>query len=151
MNFQDTSQKRPESLSHRNACRRSNTPFCIANWKESSGVDTFFSEKESIGKEEPAHQRRMLGCWEENIDGEDTVKIELQESGKEEVSLPEQLSVKPLVVLHEEPFVDMGESLPDCINKEFSIKVESFSHSTPCLSIQDISRFWYWETVFWRR
>lgn len=116
-----------ESPSHRNTCHRSSAPFCIVNWKESSGRDTtFFPEEESMVKEEPAHQRRMLGWWEENIDGKDTIKKELQESRKEDVSPPEQLSDKPLVVPHEEPFVEMGESLLDCIIKEPPIKVVSY-------------------------
>lgn len=64
--FWDTSQKTTESLSHRNTCCRTNIPFCIADWKGSSGVDTFFPEEESLGKEEQPHQRRMLGWQKEN-------------------------------------------------------------------------------------
>ncbi|XP_062424049.1 cancer-associated gene 1 protein isoform X2 [Rhea pennata] len=86
----------------------------------------FFLEKESIGKEEPSHQARILGWLEENKKGEDTIKKELWQSEKEKVSLSEQLSVKSLASPYEKPFVEMGESLLDCIIKESPIKDVSY-------------------------
>nr|XP_009676299.1 PREDICTED: cancer-associated gene 1 protein [Struthio camelus australis] len=128
---QDSLQKTTSS-SLRNTCHESNRPLSVASWNEPSNVGTmFFPEKESIGKEEPAHQTRMLGWLEENVKGEDTIKKKLWESEKEKVSLSEQLSVKSLVFPHEKPFVEMGESLLDCIIKESPIKDVSYFLTQP--------------------
>nr|XP_013797269.1 PREDICTED: cancer-associated gene 1 protein isoform X3 [Apteryx mantelli mantelli] len=129
-NLTDSLQK-TTSPSLRNTCHESNRPLCVASWNESSDVDTMFiPEKEFIGKE-PAHQTRIPGWLEENIKGEDTIKKALWESEKEKVSLSEQLSVKSLVSPHEKPFVEMGESLLDCIIKESPIKDVSYFLTQP--------------------
>ncbi|XP_067146933.1 cancer-associated gene 1 protein [Apteryx mantelli] len=130
-NLTGDSLQKTTSPSLRNTCHESNRPLCVASWNESSDVDTMFiPEKEFIGKE-PAHQTRIPGWLEENMKGEDTIKKALWESEKEKVSLSEQLSVKSLVSPHEKPFVEMGESLLDCIIKESPIKDVSYFLTQP--------------------
>ncbi|XP_025900573.1 cancer-associated gene 1 protein [Nothoprocta perdicaria] len=123
----------------RNTCDESNRPLCRTSWNQSSDVNMmFFPEKESISKEEPAHQTRILGWLEENMKEEDIIKKELWESEEEKGSLSKQLPVQSLVSPHEKPLAEMGDSLLDCIIKESPIKDVSYFLTQPHGSLYKI-------------